>query len=183
MNYKAAIPAIFLIGVLCFNASAGCGRWVVRDTTDYFRSPLVNVKDPSTDAPNLTAKQDNFAKDDGTNLNDTIRANAKPKLDISGKWYVKLNGTANTYSRSYPAQSTDLSEDGKDRIHGYGNLKADSLTIPITGTGLLSNDTLDMGIKLGSGSAARKSIEKYVLRLFMGKIPSQGAMSCTIQIC
>ncbi len=73
------------------------------------------------------------------------------------------------------AQSTDLSEDGKDRIHGYGNLKADSLTIPITGTGLLSNDTLDMGIKLGSGSAARKSIEKYVLRLFMGKNTLSGS--------
>jgi len=46
MSYKASIPAIFLIGVLCFNASAGCGRWVVRDTTDYLQEPLVNVNDP-----------------------------------------------------------------------------------------------------------------------------------------
>jgi hypothetical protein len=169
MSYKAAILAVLLIGVLCFNASAGCGRWVVRDNTDYLQDPLMDVNDPATDAPNLPDMQGNFAKADGTNQNDTIRANAKPKLklDLSGKWYVKLNGTANTTSDLILVQSTDLSEDGKDRIQGYGNLKADSLTIPLTGTGLLSNDTLDMGLKLESGSGASKSIEKYVLRLSM----------------
>ena len=175
MSYKAPILAVLLIGVLCFNASAGCGRWVVRDNTDYLQDPLMNVNDPATDAPNLTAAQGNFAKSDGTNQSDTIRANAKPKLDLSGKWYVKLNGTTNTTANLILVQSTDLSEDGKDRIQGYGNLKADSLTIPITGTGLLSNDTLDMSLKLGSGSGASKSIEKYVLRLSMVKNTLSGS--------
>jgi hypothetical protein len=169
MSYKAAILAALVVGVLCFNASAGCGRWVVRDNTDYLKDPLMDVNDPVTDAPSLTATQVSAPEADKKTQSEASSSNATPNPDLSGKWYLKLNSSANTSADLILVQSTGLAEDGKDRVQGYGNLKGNGLAIPITGTGFFSNDTLDMALKLGYGAGASKSIEKYVLRLSMIK--------------
>ena len=165
MSYKAAILAALVVGVLCSNASAGCGRWVVRDNTDYLKDPLMDMNDPATDAPNLTATPVSAPEADEKTPGDVSSSNATPSLDLSGKWSVKLHSSANTSADLILVQSTGLAEDGKDRVQGYGNLKGNGLAIPITGTGFLSNDTLDMDLKLGVGTGASKSNEKYVLRL------------------
>jgi hypothetical protein len=169
MSYKTAFLAAFVVLVLCFNASAGCGRWVVRDNTDYLQDPLMNVKDPATDAPNLTATQGSTLKADVKTQSGTSRTNATPNPDLSGKWYVKLNGAANASADLFLIQSTDFAENGKDRVQGYGNLKGNGSKTPITGTGSLSNGTLDMDLKMGFGAGSSKSIEKYLLRLSMLK--------------
>ena len=129
----------------------------------------MDVNNPTTDTPNLTATQNHFAEANERTKSAEIRSNATPKLDLSGKWYVKLDSLANTSADLIFVQSTDFADDRKDRIQGYGNLKWRSLAIPIIGTGYLSNDTLDMDLKLGFGNRASKSIEKYVLKLFMIK--------------
>jgi hypothetical protein len=169
ISYRAAILAALVVGVLCFNASAGCGRWVVRDNTDYLKDPLMDVNNPVTDAPNLTATQDSAIVTDVKTQSGASPSNATPEPDLSGKWFVKFNSASNTSADLILVQSTDSAEDGKDRVQGYGNLKGNGLAIPITGTGFLSNDTLDMNLKLGFGAGASKSIEKYVLRLSMIK--------------
>ena len=169
MSYKAAIFAALMVGVLCFNASAGCGRWVVRDNTDYLQDPLMDMDNPATDAPNLTATQGSTLESDGKTQSAAILSNAKKRPNLSGKWYIKLNSTANTSADLILVQSTDFADDGKDRVQGYGNLKGNGLPIPITGTGYLSNDTLDMSFNPGLGTGTSKSIEKYVLRLSMIK--------------
>lgn len=165
MSYKAAILAALVVGVLCSNASAGCGRWVVRDNTDYLKDPLMDMNDPVTDAPNLTTTQVSAPEADKKAGSEPSSSNAMPNPDLSGKWYLKLNSSANTSADLILVQSTSLAEDGKDRIQGYGNLKGNGLAIPITGTGFLSNDTLDMALKPGSGTGTGKSNEKYVLSL------------------
>ena len=175
MSYKGAILAALVVGVLCFNASAGCGRWVVRDNTDYLQDPLVDMNNPTKDAPNLTATQNHFVEANQRTKSAANRSNAKPKLDLSGKWYVKLDSPANISADLILVQSTDFADDSKDRIQGYGNLKERTLVIPITGTGYLSNDTLDMALKLGVGTGAGKSIEKYVLKLSMIKDTLHGS--------
>ena len=129
----------------------------------------MDVNDPATDAPNLTATQSSVVVTDAKTQSGANRSNAMPNPDLSGKWYVKLNSTANTSTDLILVQSTDSAEDGKDRVQGYGNLKGNDLAIPITGTGFLSNDTLGMDLKMGFGAGATKSIEKYVLRLSMIK--------------
>jgi hypothetical protein len=169
MSYKAAILAALVVGILCFNASAGCGRWVVRDNTDYLKDPLMDMNDPVTDAPNLTVTQVSAPEADKKTRSEASSSNATPNPDLSGKWYLKLNSSANTSADLILVQSTGHAEDGKDRVQGYGNLKGNGLAIPITGTGFLSNDTLDMALKLGVGTGAGKSIEKYVLSLSMIK--------------
>ena len=169
MICKAAILVALVLGAFCLNASAGCGRWVVRDNTDYLQDPLMDVNNPTIDAPNLTAPYGNAVKSDEKIQSVETRSNVVPKLDLSGKWHIKLSSAVNTSADLILVQSTDSVGDGKDRVQVYGSLKESSLEIPITGTGSLSNDTLDMDLKPGFGAGAGKSIEKYVLRLSMIK--------------
>ncbi|MGD0954404.1 MAG: hypothetical protein ABR985_18790 [Methanotrichaceae archaeon] len=89
MSYKAAILAALAVGVLCFNASAGCGRWVVRDNTDYLKDPLMDVNDPATDAPNITATQGSAPEADVKTQSGASSSNTTPNPDLSGKWYEK----------------------------------------------------------------------------------------------
>ncbi len=169
MSYIAAILAALVVGVLCANASAGCGRWVVRDSTDYLKDPLMEVNDPSTDAPNLTAMQSVPAEAGKRVQSDPSSSSHTPNPDLSGKWDVKLNSPANTSVALFLIQSADQAGEGIDRVQGYGNLKGNGSEISITGTGDLSNNTLDMDLKLGFGAGAGKSIERYVLRLSKDK--------------
>jgi hypothetical protein len=169
MSFKAAILAALLVGLLCFNASAGCGKWVVRDNTDYLKDPLMDVNDPAIIAPNLAVTQSSAPETDVKTQSGTSSSNAVPKQDLSGKWHVMLNSTADTSADLILVQSTGLAEDGKDRVQGYGTLKGKGLAIPITGTGFLSNDTLDMDLKQGFSAGASKSNEKYVLSLSLIK--------------
>ena len=129
----------------------------------------MDMNDPVTDAPNLTATQVSAPEADKKTQSEASSSNATPNPDLSGKWYLKLNSSANTSADLILVQSTGLAEDGKDRVQGYGNLKGNGLAIPITGTGFFSNDTLDMALKLGVGTGASKSIGKYVLSLSMNK--------------
>ena len=129
----------------------------------------MDINDPVTDAPNLTATQGNLVEAEKKPLNDSIRSSTTQKPDLSGKWYLNLNSVANTSADLILVQSTNPADDGKYRVQGYGNLKGNGLAIPITGTGFLSNDTLDMALKLGVGTGAGKSNEKYVLSLSMIK--------------
>lgn len=169
MSLKAAILAALAVGILCFNASAGCGKWVVRETTDYLKDPLMDVGDPAIDAPNLTTAQGSAPETDVKTQSGASSSYDIPKLDLSGKWSVRLDNKANTSADLILIQSTYLAEDGKDRVQGYGTLKGNDLAIPITGTGFLSNDTLDMNLKQGFSAGASKSNEKYVLRLSLIK--------------
>ena len=165
MRYKIAILVVLIIGFLCFNASAGCGRWVVRDNTDYLQDPLMDVNDPgpsSASKPNAT--QGNTAESD-EKTKAIAPANSTSKPDLSGKWSIKLNGINNVSADLILIQSNDLADDGRDRIQGYGSFKEKGLMIPITTTGFLSDDTLDMDLKLGFGNGTSKSNGKYVLRL------------------
>jgi hypothetical protein len=165
MRYKIAILAVLIIGFLCFNASAGCGKWVVRDNTDYLQDPLMDMNDPGpSSASNPNAMQGNAAEP-GEKTKAIAPANSTSKPDLSGKWSIKLNGTNNVSADLILIQSNDLADDGRDRIQGYGSFKEKAQTIPITIAGFLSDDTLDMDLELGFSNGASKSNEKYVLRL------------------
>lgn len=166
MSLKAAILFALVFGLLCFNASAGCGKWVVRDNTDYLKDPLMDVGDPAIDTPNLTTVQSSAPETDLKTQSGVSSSNGTPKPDLSGKWSIRLDDKANTSADLILVQSTDVA-DGKDRVQGYGNLKRNGLVIPTTGTGFLSNDTLDMNLRQGFSSGASKTNEKYVLRLIL----------------
>jgi hypothetical protein len=168
MTYKSLFLAFLIIGSLCFNASAGCGKWVPRPT-DYLQDPMMDMSDPTSSESNTGATVE---QTEGTNIQsqtETSSANAAPKLDLSGKWSFKLNGTSNQSADLILIQSASWADDGKDRIQGYGSLFEDSQVIPLTATGSLSNDALELELKPNGNDMISKSHKKYVLRMSPGQ--------------
>jgi hypothetical protein len=168
MTYKNLFLAFLIIGSLCFNASAGCGKWVPRPT-DYLQDPMMDMNDPTSSESNTGATVEQ-AK--GTNIQsqtETSSANAAPKLDLSGKWSFKLNGTSNQSANLILIQSASWADDGKDRIQGYGSLFEDSQVIPLTATGSLSNDALELELKPNGNDVVSKFDKKYILRMSPGQ--------------
>jgi hypothetical protein len=168
MTYKNLFLAFLIIGSLCFNASAGCGKWVPRPT-DYLQDPMMDMNDPTSSESNTGATVEQTK---GTNIRsqtETSSANAAPKLDLSGKWSFKLNGTSNQSANLILIQSASWADDGKDRIQGYGSLFEDSQVIPLTATGSLSNDALELELKPNGNDVVSKFDKKYVLRMSPGQ--------------
>jgi hypothetical protein len=168
MRYKTIILAFLILGALCSNASAGCGKWVPR-ATDYLQDPLMDMNEPASNAPIPSTSQGNAADSNIESQAAATSTNAAPKMDISGKWSFKLNGSANSSADVILIQSASFADDGKDRIQGYGNINENSLIIPLTATGSLSNDTLDLELKPGASDGASKLDKKYVLKMTLVK--------------
>jgi hypothetical protein len=167
MTYKNLILAFLIIGLLCFNASAGCGKWVPR-ATDYLQDPLMDMNDPASNEPSSEASAGQTA---GTNIQSQPAApnvNAAPKPDLSGKWSFKL-GTNNVSSEMILIQSASWADDGNDRIQGYGSLFENNLITPLTATGSLSNDNLELELRPSAGNGDSKSNKKYVLQMALGQ--------------
>ena len=167
MTHKNLILAFLLIGLLCFNASAGCGKWVPR-ATDYLQDPLMDMNDPASNEPSSEASASQTV---GTNIQSqpaTAIVSAAPKPDLSGKWSFKL-GTNNVSSEVILIQSGSWADDGNDRIQGYGSLFENNLITPLTATGSLSNDNLELEFKPSAGNGNIKSNKKYVLQMALGQ--------------
>lgn len=164
MTHKSLFLAFLIIGSLCFNASAGCGKWVPR-ATDYLQDPIMDMNDPEI------ASETSVNQTTSTSIQSqpaAASASAVPKLDISGKWSFKLNSTTNQSADLILIQSASWADDGKDRIQGYGSLFENNLVIPLTATGSLSNDALNLELK-PSASGEGKSSKKYVLQMALGQ--------------
>jgi len=164
MTYKSLFLAFLIIGSLCFNASAGCGKWVPR-ATDYLQDPMMDMNDPTSSESNTGTTAEQTAVANIQSQPEASSANAAPKLDLSGKWSFKLNGTSNQSADLILIQSASWADDGKDRIQGYGSLFEDSLVIPLTATGSLSNDALELELKPNGNDVVSKFDKKYVLRM------------------
>jgi hypothetical protein len=168
MRYRYLILAFSIIGLLCFNASAGCGKWVPR-ATDYLQDPLMDVNDPGSGATGATASQTNAVDSSTSSQVAATSTVAAPKMDISGKWSFKLNSTTNLSADVILIQSASWADDGKDRIQGYGNINENNSITPLTATGSLSNDTLDLELKPSASNGDSKSTKKYVLQMALGQ--------------
>jgi hypothetical protein len=168
MTYKSLILAFLIIGSLCFNASAGCGKWVPRPT-DYLQDPMMNMNDPTSSESNTGATAELTAGANIQSQTDASNAKVAPKLDLSGKWSFKLNGTSNQSADLILIQSGSWADDGKDRIQGYGSLFEDSQVIPLTAIGSLSNDALELELKPNGNEVVSKFDKKYVLRMSPGQ--------------
>jgi hypothetical protein len=165
MRFKIIIVIVFIIAFLVFNASAGCGRWVVRDNTntDYLEDPVFDeaVSSSTVSSPVQT---ENATKSDTQNTQNTQNAakpdakeNKAPALDVSGKWLVSL-GEASTPINLILIQS-------KDRIQGYGSLNDNDAEIPMTATGTLSGDTISLDARPVVEGSLNKINKEYKLNL------------------
>ena len=64
-------------------------------------------------------------------------------------------------------QSAGWSGDGADRIQGYGSISESGKVTPLTATGSLSNNTLNIDLKPSGSGSPSSSNKKYLLKLEM----------------
>ncbi|MFB3765110.1 MAG: hypothetical protein ACE14P_07660 [Methanotrichaceae archaeon] len=155
----------FILALLVFNASAGCGRWVVRDNTDYLADPTFDAltseqnENSAGNGYQDSAHQDNSqtkAKDNSASANDALD-NSENVPDISGKWLVEFG------DNSTPLNLI-LIQSGS-RVQGYGSLKENGAEIPVTAIGSLSGNTLSLDITLVVDGSINKIDKRHKLEL------------------
>ncbi len=158
MKFRIVVVLVFIMALLALNASAGCGRWVVRDNTDYLGDPTFDSL--TSAAPKETASEGNSSAIDSIDsTQQKEKENKAPVLDVSGKWKVLLGETSET---SIPLNLI-LIQSG-ERVQGYGSLNEDGVEIPATVMGSVSEDAVSLDAKLIGGSL-NKIDKEYKLGL------------------
>jgi hypothetical protein len=144
-----------IIAVPVYQASAGCGRWVVRETTDYLTDPLFDEEVKASTGPNASVNAESSAKqsneiekktDDAAKTNAKTALTKKPAIDLAGKWriYLEMDRSVQDSGNSL---DLILIQSG-ERLQGYGTVVEKGTDIPATATGSISKDTISLDIKL-----------------------------------
>jgi len=90
------ILILMIAALLTFQASAGCGRWVVRENTDYLEDPLFNEAVEDSTGPNATANvAGKTNNDEGNATTAEEKANA---IDIAGNGGLSFSLTRRALS-------------------------------------------------------------------------------------
>lgn len=146
MKSQLIVCMILILATIASPAYAGCGRWVVRDTTDFLKDPIFDdavassTGSSATVNPDGTPKAQNDTEEKNENAaNDNVVAKKKtPSIDLAGKWKVSLQN-----------KSIDLIliQNG-DRLQGYGTLLEKASDTPATATGTISDEGISLDVKL-----------------------------------
>jgi len=95
---KSILSLAMILIILASPAWAGCGRWVVRDNTDFLADPLFDAAmESSTGINDLDGSEESQAANQGEN-NSTARSavavvqKEDPIIDLAGKWRMSLIG-------------------------------------------------------------------------------------------
>jgi len=141
--------------MLASPAYAGCGKWVVRDNTDFLTDPIFDDAVSSSTGNSATVNPDGTVKaknemvenSEKVSTNNNIIAEKKaPTIDLAGKWKVRLE-------KSQAEQNTGKAIDliliqTGDRLQGYGTLLEGGSDIPATATGSISEEGISLDVKL-----------------------------------
>lgn len=129
-------------------AFAGCGKWVVRDNTDFLTDPIFDDAVASSTGNSATVNSDSTPKEA---KNETVENSEKaavvekkaPTIDLAGKWRVMLEKS--------PAEQNIIDLiliQTDDRLQGYGTLLKGGSDSPATATGSISDEGISLDIKL-----------------------------------
>jgi hypothetical protein len=170
MRSRIAVFLLLLVAMPSFEASAGCGRWVVRENTDYLQDPLFDVLlDQASDSGKGVSAPDplkaelagkppeNSSKTSA--VAPTIPAKSQP-MKVDGKWTVQLD-QGNGFIDLRLVQNLGISP---EEVMISGTLG--STKIFVTGTGSVGNETLRMTAKTVVADKINKIDRKYVMELF-----------------
>lgn len=139
MKTKIALLIVMIAVLLTFQASAGCGKWVVRENTDYLEDPLFD--DAVEDSTGQSATANVAGKMNKVEGNTTSVEEKAYAIDIAGKWRFKLQSDLEGALDLILIQSSD-------RLQGYGTLEERGSVIPATATGIISKDAVSLDVKL-----------------------------------
>ena len=155
MKTHLVICTVLIMALLASPAWAGCGKWVVRDNTDFLTDPLFDQAVASSTGATATLNPDGTARQsiEAENSSATSKsANAAPVekkdpvMDLGGKWSLRLEA-ANAEQSIGSALDLILIQTG-ERLQGYGTLVEGGMDIPATATGSISKDSVSLDVKL-----------------------------------
>jgi len=75
--------AALIVAMLAYQASAGCGRWVIRESTDYLQDPIFDEAVASSTGPSSTVKPGNTSSQTGDRLQGYASSKEKTGSQIS----------------------------------------------------------------------------------------------------
>jgi hypothetical protein len=149
---------VLIMALLAYPAWAGCGKWVVRDNTDFLTDPLFDQAVASSTGSSATLNPDGTAKQstetaEKENKSETpvvsnaVAAEKKdPVIDLGGKWRVMLEKGALEQNKGL-ALDLILIQTG-ERLQGYGTLIGSGSDIPATATGSILDGSVSLDVKL-----------------------------------
>jgi hypothetical protein len=156
LKSQLIICMALILSMLASPAWGGCGKWVIRDNTDYLKDAIFDDAVASSTGSSATVNADGtpIAKNgtietNTTTLSGNTAAAAEkkaPTIDLAGKWRVNLeNGQAE--QNTGKAMDLILIQSG-DRLQGYGTILEEGSDIPATATGTISQDGINLDVKL-----------------------------------
>jgi hypothetical protein len=172
LKSQIIVCMVLILAMLASPAYAGCGKWVVRDNTDFLEDPIFDDAVSSSTGSSATvnpdgtvkAKNETVENSEKVSTNNNVIAEKKaPTIDLAGKWKVRLE-------KSQAEQNTGKAIDliliqTGDRLQGYGTLLEGGSDIPATATGSISEGGISLDVKL--------SKQKKDYRLDMALISSK----------
>ena len=154
MRMKSILSLALILIILASPAWAGCGRWVVRDNTDFLADPLFDAAMESStgindsSGPEGSRSAANQTENRSTSpAPETVIQKKDPIIDLAGKWRMSLIGGGSEAATKI--MDMILIQSG-DRLQGYGTIldgDSDSLA---TATGAVSGDEIVLQIKVSS---------------------------------
>jgi len=147
LKSQLIVCMVLILAMLACPAYAGCGKWVIRDNTDFLKDPIFDDAVASSTGSSATVNPDGTA----IAKNETVENNEKaaiaekkaPTIDLAGKWKILLEKS--------PAEQDTIDliliQTG-DRLQGYGTLLDGGSDTPATVTGSISEDGISLDVKL-----------------------------------
>ena len=151
MKSQLIVCTVLILAMLACPAFAGCGKWVIRDNTDFLKDPIFDDAVASSTGSSVAVNSDSTPKEA---KNETVENGGKaaiaekeaPTIDLAGKWKVMLDEDL-LESKMESALDLILIQSG-DRLQGYGTLVEKGADIPATATGSISEDGISLDVKL-----------------------------------
>ena len=149
MKSQLIVCMVLILAILTYPAFAGCGKWVIRDNTDFLKDPIFDDAVASSTGSSATLNPDGTAKAKNETVENSEKAaiteKKAPTIDLAGKWKVRL-------VKSSAEQNTIdliLIQAG-DRLQGYATLLEGGSDIPATATGSISDEGISLDVRLTS---------------------------------
>ncbi|HUS75299.1 MAG TPA: hypothetical protein VMY43_04750 [Methanothrix sp.] len=157
MKSQLIVCMVLIFALLACPAYAGCGKWVIRDNTDFLQDPIFDdavassTGSSATVNPDGTAKAKNETEENSEKvetINTAVATKEAPTIDLAGKWKVRLERSP-AEQNGGKAINLILIQTG-ERLQGYGTLLEGGSDIPATATGSISDEGINLDVKLTS---------------------------------
>jgi hypothetical protein len=163
MKIQMLMLIFLILFLLSFQASAGCGKWVIRDNTDFLADPTFDeaVKSSTGDSASIKDENTTDQSDQKLPVKENQNQEAEKQTqnkDVSGKWLFDLQQTVGSTLDLILIQTGD-------RLQGYGTLTENGAKTAATATGSITKDSLELDVKTVIDNSQNEDSKKYEMKL------------------